>query len=55
MLTFDVVRTHNLIQLREPITLTVGTSRLMASLFFLAELWSRANNGAMRLLGRAIP
>jgi hypothetical protein len=47
MLTFDVARTHNLIQLREPITLTVDTSRLVAALSFLPR------SGAERTMCRA--
>ena len=41
MLTRDVARTHDLIQLREPITLTVDTSRLVASGFDLT-VWNSA-------------
>ena len=39
MLTLDAARTHDLIQLREPITLTVDTSRLVASGFDLT-VWN---------------
>ena len=41
MLTRDVARTHDLIHLREPITLTVDTSRLVASGFDLT-VWNPA-------------
>ena len=48
MLTFDVARTHNLIQLREPITLTVDTSRLVASGFDLT-VWNSATQYGLRV------
>jgi len=47
-LTLDVVRTNDLIQLREPITLTVDTSRLVASAFDLT-VWNLAAQSGLRV------
>jgi hypothetical protein len=49
MLTLDVARTHDLIQLREPITLTVDTSRLVASGFDLTVWNSAAQSHGLRV------
>jgi hypothetical protein len=48
MLTLDAARTHDLIQLREPITLTVDTSRLVASGFDLT-VWNSATQYGLRV------
>ena len=48
MLTLDAARTHDLIQLREPITLTVDTSRLVASAFDLT-VWNLAAQYGLRV------
>ncbi len=48
MLTLDVARAHDLIQLREPITLTVDTSRLVASGFDLT-VWNSAAQYGLRV------
>ncbi len=48
MLTLDAARTHDLIQLREPITLTVDTSRLAASGFDLT-VWNSATQYGLRV------
>ncbi len=47
-MTLDVVRTKDLIQLREPITLTVDTSRLVASAFDLT-VWNLATQSGLRV------
>ena len=47
-MTLEVVWTNDLIQLREPITLTVDTSRLVASAFDLT-VWNLAAQSGLRV------